>query len=50
MGPVGTLLLINGPHAVIVLYLTPNGHVIVYPTSCILGRASRTKEAMSDFC
>ena len=26
------------------------GHVIVYPTSCILGRASRTKEPMSDFC
>ena len=51
MGPVGPLLLINGPHAIIVLYWAPDGSCyIVYPTSCILGRAPCTKETMSDFC
>ena len=47
MGPVGPLLLINEPREVIVLYWAQMGHVIIYPTCCILGRAPRTKETVN---
>ena len=50
MGPVEPLLLINGLCASL-CYIRPRmGHVIVYPTGFILGRAPRTKETLSDFC
>ena len=50
MGPVGPLLLIDGPCAIIVLYWALDGSFIVYPTCCILGRDPRTKETLSNFC
>ena len=61
MGPVGPLLLINGPRAVImyhvpkslpaILYIGPRmGHVIVCLAGCILGKIPRKKETLSDFC
>ena len=50
MGPVGPLLLKNGPMRSL-CYIRPRmGHVIVYPTCCILGRAPRIKETLFDFC
>ena len=50
MGPVGPLFLINEPRVLIVLYFSLDGYVVVYLICCILGRAPRTKETLSDFC
>ena len=50
MGLVRPLLLINEPVRSL-CYIGPwMGHVIVYPTGCILGRTSHTKKTLSDFC
>ena len=49
MGPVRSLLLVNGPRAAL-YYIGPQmSHVIIYPTGCILGRAPVQRRLCSLF-